>query len=165
MGSTLKYFREVTSLTLEELSNRTHISLEKIKRFEFGDAYPNHEELQNIANSLGTNLRDILPNDEIEEKVILKHSNERKRWFFPTEKKSYEFIELAQSKTLPFSKSFEVIIKNDEKIDLNLEIGLHQYIYNIGEKSVEINWRLDDNDFHESIDPGDSVCILSLIHI
>ena len=135
MGSTLKYFREITSLTLEELSNRTHISFERIKRFEFGDEFPDHEELQNIANTLGINLRDILPNDEIEEKVIVKYSNhERKRWFFPIEKNSYEFIELAQSKTLPFSKSFEVIIKNDEKNNLNLEIGLHQYIYNIGRK-------------------------------
>ena len=163
MGSTLKYFREITSLTLEELSNRTHISLEKIKKFEFGDELPNHEELQNIANTLGINLRDILPNDKIEEKVIVKYRNERKKWFFPIGKNSYEFIELAQSKTLPFSKSFEMIIKNDEKNNLDLEIGLHQYIYNIGEKSIEINWRLHNNDFHESIDPGDSACIKPFI--
>ena len=43
--------------------------------------------------------------------------------------------------------------------DLNLEIGLHQYIYNIGETPINLNWELDENAFHQSINPGDSACI------
>ncbi len=159
IGSIIEYFRKTASLTLEELADRTSISLQKIRRIELGEELADNQELQSIANGLGINLRDILPNDEIEDKVIVKYSHERKKWFFPTGKKSYEFIELAQSKTLPFSKSFEMKIRNDEKNDLDLEIGLHQYIYNIGENSIEINWTFNNREFHESVNPGDSLCI------
>jgi len=159
IGSIIEYFRKVTSLTIEELANRTNISLEKIRKIESGEELADNQELQSIASALGVNLRDILPNDEIEDKVVVKYSHERKKWFFPVGKKSYEFIELVQSKTLPFSKSFEMKIRNDEKNNLNLEIGLHQYIYNIGENSIQINWRFNNRDFHESINPGDSACI------
>tara|TARA_B100001123_G_scaffold111572_1_gene129861 strand:- start:1873 stop:3246 length:1374 start_codon:yes stop_codon:yes gene_type:complete len=159
IGSTIEYFRKITSLTIEELSDRISISLEKIEKLESGDESANNKELQNIANALGVNLRDILPNDEIEEKVILKYNHKRKKWFFPFGTNLYEFVELAQSKTLPFSKSFEVIINNEKTDDLNLEIGLHQYIYNIGETSINLNWKSDGSTFHESVNPGDSACI------
>ena len=36
-------------------------------------------------------------------------------------------------------------------------MGLHQYIYNIGDSSVDLNWKFNNTINHEKINPGDSV--------
>ena len=45
--------------------------------------------------------------------------------------KCYEFLELAHTNTLPFSKAFELTVNNTDDKKLDLRAGLHQYVYNI----------------------------------
>jgi len=155
----LKYFREISSLSLDEISKRTDIPSDKIIEFESGKTTPSNIDLQNLAKALTTNLRDLLPNDKTENKVIVKHHDEGKKWFYPNQTCAYEFIELANTTTLPHSKSFEIKINNVDNNELDLRAGLHQYVYNIGNNAITINWVLDGQNFSEKIHPNDSLYI------
>ena len=155
----IKYFREISSLSLDEISKRTDIPTDKIIEFESGKTIPSNIDLQNIAKALTANLRDLLPNDKSENKVIVKHHDEGKKWFYPNQTSAYEFIELANTTTLPYSKSFEIKINNVDNNELDLRAGLHQYVYNIGNNTITINWVLDDQNFSEKIHPNDSLYI------
>ena len=59
---------------------------------------------------------------------------------------AYEIVELAHSRNLPFSKAFEftTLKENDSNSleELDLTVGLHQYIYNVGESTVFLHWKL-----------------------
>ena len=155
----LKYFREISSLSLDEISKRANIPTNKIVEFESGKTTPSNIDLQNLAKALTANLRDLLPNDKTENKVIVKHHDEGKKWFYPNQTSAYEFIELANTTTLPYSKSFEIKINDVDNNELDLRAGLHQYVYNIGNNTITINWVLDDQNFSEKIHPNDSLYI------
>ena len=155
----LKYFREISSLSLDEISKRANIPTNKIVEFESGKTTPSNIDLQNLAKALTANLRDLLPNDKTENKVIVKHHDEGKKWFYPNQTRAYEFVELANTTTLPYSKSFEIKINNMDNNELDLRAGLHQYVYNIGNNTITINWILDGQIFSEKIHPNDSLCI------
>ena len=155
----IKYFREISSLSLDEISKRTYISTDKIVEFESGKTTPSNIDLQNLSKALTVNLRDLLPNDKTENKVIVKHHDEGKKWFYPNQTSAYEFIELANTTTLPHSKSFEIKINNVDNNELDLRAGLHQYVYNIGNNTITINWVLDGQNFSEKIHPNDSLYI------
>jgi methylphosphonate synthase len=156
-ASLLKYHREISNFSFEELSKNTSISISELELFEIGTKIPSIPNLKEIAHALTIKLRDLLPNDEIENKVIVKHNKEGKRWFYPETTKSYEFNELANTSVLPFSKSFEIKVLNSTNSELDLESGLHQYIYNVGDTSISINWKLGDIQSNELIHPHDSV--------
>ena len=155
----LKYFREISSLSYDEISKRSDIPTNKIVEFESGKTTPSNIDLQNLAKALTANLRDLLPNDKTENKVIVKHHDEGKKWFYPNQTRAYEFVELANTTTLPYSKSFEIKINNVDNNELDLRAGLHQYVYNIGNNTITINWVLDGQIFSEKIHPNDSLCI------
>ena len=155
----LKYFREVSSISLDEISKRTDIPVEKIVEFESGKTTPSNIDLQNIAKALTVNFRDLLSNDKTENKVIVKHHDEEKKWFYPSQTSAYEFVELANTTTLPSSKSFEIKINNTDNKELDLKAGLHQYVYNISNNIITINWMLDSQFFSEKIHPNDSLYI------
>ena len=155
----LKYFREISSLSYDEISKRSDIPTNKIVEFESGKTTPSNSDLQKLAEALTANLRDLLPNDKTENKVIVKHHDEGKKWFYPNQTRAYEFVELANTTTLPYSKSFEIKINNVDNNELDLRAGLHQYVYNIGNNTITINWVLDGQIFSEKIHPNDSLCI------
>ena len=159
ISALIKYFRKISSLSLEEISKRTNIPTEKIVEFESGKTTPSNIDLQNLSKALSVNLRDLLPNDKTENKVIVKHHDEGKKWFYPNQTRAYEFVELANTTTLPFSKSFEIKINNTDNKELDLRAGLHQYVYNIDNNTITINWVLDGQIFSEKIHPGDSLYI------
>ena len=159
----IKYFREIASLSFDEISKRTDIPTDKIVEFESGKITPSNMDLQNLAKALTVNLRDLLPNDKTENKVIVKHHDEGKKWFYPSQTSAYEFVELANTTTLPFSKSLEIKINNTDSKELDLRTGLHQYVYNICNNTITINWALDGQSFSEKIHPNDSLYIKPFI--
>tara|TARA_B110000014_G_scaffold55285_1_gene37349 strand:+ start:19860 stop:21221 length:1362 start_codon:yes stop_codon:yes gene_type:complete len=162
-GSLLKYHREISTLSLEELSIRTSITIDELMNFESGSEIPTFLQLEKIANAFVVNIRDLLPNDKVEKKVITSKHNQNRTWFFPSNEKRYKFHELASTTALPFSKSFEVEILNSDDSDLDLKSGLHQYIYNIGEQSVILNWEVDNKILDQKLQPNDSLYIKPFI--
>ena len=162
-GSLLSFHRNNTNVTINDLATRVKISKEKIESFENGLASPSFEEITKFASALRINTRELFPNDLIENNVILQKYNEAEKWFFPESTKSYEFIELATTSNLPFSKAFEVNVldSNGEKFDL--KVGLHQYVYNLGDKDLQLNWVFDGEKHQKTLQPNDSAYIKPFI--
>ena len=52
---------------------------------------------------------------------------------------------------------------NNNNSDLDLESGLHQYVYNIGNNPVSLTWELNNQTFTESINPHDSLYLKPFI--
>jgi len=165
-SSLLKFYIDAASLSLTELSNRTGLPLTVIQKYLSDiEILPNMEEIKKFADALSINTRDLLPPDVIEEKVLFRNYNDAPRWFYPDSSKVYELVELVNSKNLPDSKALELTIRSNEKADnsLDLKMGLHQYIYNIGETSVSFSWKFNGTLYHETINPGDSVYLKPFI--
>ncbi|BDQ31796.1 hypothetical protein NZNM25_19370 [Nitrosopumilus zosterae] len=156
-SSLLKFHREISNISIEELSKRTGLDVDKIKNFENKLEFPQMSDLQKIANALTINIRDLLPNDKTENKVIVKYHDKCRKWLYPENSKAYEFIELAGTSALPFSKAFEVIIRNSENSEYDLQSGLHQYVYNVGDTTITVNWKYGEKNYSERINPGDSI--------
>jgi len=160
----LKYHREIANLSMEELAKRTALTINDLMNFESGSKIPSLSDLEKIAQALTINIRDILPNDKIEDKVIVKHHGEGRKWFYPENTKSYEFLELASTTTLPFSKAFEVQVQNSNGTMYDLNSGLHQYVYNVGSEPIMINWKFAEKKHNEIINPGDSMYVKPFIN-
>jgi len=162
-ASLLKYHRKISNLSIDEVSKRTSIADNELKNFEEGSTIPSLSDLEKIAKALTINVRDLMPNDKNEEKVIVKHHDEGKSWFYPESTKSYKFCELASTTALPFSKSFEIQVLESNNSELDLESGVHQYVYNVGDSSISINWELSDKKYSETINPDDSLYLKPFI--
>ena len=80
-------------------------------------------------------------------------------WFYPSGTDHYQIVELASTAHLPHSKAIEVTVKESENSDLDLQLGLHQYGYNVGENPLTINWELNGNSYTETLNPGDTIYI------
>ena len=159
-SSILKFSIDAASISVEELSNRTGIEESKINEFLIGTSpVPGFDTIQNLAKALSVNSRDLLPPDIIEDKILSKTFADSKRWYYPSDSKAYEMIELSQSCNLPFSKSLEINILEESNDILDLKVGLHQWLYNIGESPIRLNWKLGEKIYQENILSNDSVYI------
>tara|TARA_B100000378_G_scaffold186703_1_gene151403 strand:- start:618 stop:2900 length:2283 start_codon:yes stop_codon:yes gene_type:complete len=162
-ASLIKFHRQISNLTINEVSRRTKISIETIRELESGNCLPSEKEIVLLANAFTINTRELIPNDKIERKVVVKSHEECERWYYPEESKIYEFTALASTSSLPFSKAFEIKVQNSSNPDFDLKVGLHQYIYNVGNSELFLNWELDGEKYCELIKPGDSVYIKPFI--
>ena len=159
-GSLMKYFRESFSITIEDLSNRSNISTKILDEIEKG-AEVSIDDLKKIANCIGVNLRDFLPNDKVEKTIIIKKFQDCISWDSSSEEKKYNFVELAATSSLPYSRSLQINISNNGQDDQkDLSVGLHQYLYNIGESEIILNW---GKNYSETVMPGDSLYIKPFI--
>ena len=159
----LNFHRNCASLSFEELEKRTSINKEKLIQYENSSEIPSYQTIVSLAEAMNVNARDLLPNDIIEDKVVVQYYKDSAKWQFPETTKTYEIVELAHSRNLPFSKAFEftTLKENDSNSleELDLIVGLHQYIYNVGESTVHLNWKINDKSHTEELKPGDSVYI------
>jgi len=156
-GELLKFHMNCSSITFEEISRRTEISINDLKKFEQGETIPSYEIMKKLADALNVNVRELLPPDIIEDKVIVRYYKDAPKWKYPESMQSYNITELSHSKTLPFSKAFEFEIISDVNDDLDLRVGLHQYIYNVGEQKIRFNWKNKNEQKQEIIESGDSI--------
>ena len=158
-GALLNFHRTCASLSFEEFSKRTGIDKEKLIQLEQGLEIPSYEAIITIAKVLNINSGDLLPPDVIEDKVIIKYYKDVPRWYFPESSRAYHIVELAHSKTLPFSKAFEFTVDKNNDDELDLHVGLHQYIYNVGNETIKLNWQKKNEVEHDILKPGDSAYI------
>ena len=155
-SSLLTFHREIGSISIKELSKRSGITDKKIEDFENNGTIPSEIELQTLASSLNINVRDLLPNDKVAQKVILQFHDEGKTWLYP-ESENYKFHDLTSSSALPYSKAFEIDVLSQDDPSFDLKVGLHQYLYNIGNTDVHLNWLYHNKTNKKIIHPGDSV--------
>ena len=159
----LKFHREILSLPINEVSIRTKIPAHTIIELENAKRLPTHDEIILLARSYNVNSRELIADDKIEKKVVVKPHNECKKWYYPDNSKIYEFVELASTTSLPFSKAFEINVQNSDIPDYDFKVGLHQFIYNIGENELLLNWEFNDKKHTKLIQPGDSIYIKPFI--
>ncbi len=145
------------------MSKRTSITIDELNIFENGSKIPSLTQIEKIANALTINIRDLLPNDKIEDKVIVFHHDEGKKWFYPENTKTYELHQLASTTALPFSKAFEIQVLDSDNTELDLESGLHQYIYNVGNHAISLSWIFNNIKYNEIINPADSLYLKPFI--
>ena len=162
-GSLLNFHRNCASLSIEELEKRTGINHEKLIQYENASDFPSYDMIVTLATAMNVNARDLLPNDVIEDKIIVQYYKDSPKWYFPQTTKAYEIAELAHVRNLPFSKAFEftTLKENDSNSshELDLIVGLHQYIYNVGENTIHLNWKISNKSHTEELKPGDSAYI------
>jgi hypothetical protein len=152
----LKFHMSNCSIGIEELSIRSQIEKLKIKNFFDGKEIPNYDEYELISKSLKINVKDLLPMDDHVEKVSIQKYEKANSWSFTPDKISYRMVELASSLSLPFSKAFEITIEKENNDILDLQMGLHQYGYNVGTSKIILTWELNGQLFNEIIDSGSS---------
>ena len=164
-SSLLKFYIDASSLSLNELSNRTNISKNIIEKYlDNISSLPTIEEIKKFADALNVQTRDLLPPDMIEEKVLVRDYNSAPRWLYPDSTETYELIELVSSKNLPDSKALELTVRSSELDDtLDLKMGLHQYVYNVGETPISFSWKYGGKLYNEKINPDDSIYIKPFI--
>ena len=162
-ASLLKFHRDISSLPINEVSIRTKIPAHTIIELENAKRLPTHDEIILLARSYNVNSRELIADDEIEKKVVVKPHNECKKWYYPDNSKIYEFVELASTTSLPFSKAFEINVQNSDISDYDFKVGLHQFIYNVGENELLLNWEFNDKKHTKLIQPGDSIYIKPFI--
>ncbi len=157
-SSLLTYYYEISNLSMIEFENRTSISKEILEGYLTNKQIPSSNDLTKIANALNVNCRDLMPNDSVESKVIVKTHDKCKHWFY-SETSNYEFFELASTTALPHSKAFEIMVNESDDPTLDLQAGLHQYVYNLGDSPLLINWMYEDKSHQKTLNPGDSAYV------
>ena len=155
----LNFHRICASLSFDEFSKRTGVDKNELIQFEKGLEIPSYEMSIILAKALNVNSRDLLPPDVIEEKVIVKYYKDAQHWYFPESTRAYHIAELSHSTTLPFSKALEFTIEKSNDNELDLQVCLHQYIYNVSDDYIELNWKTKNTMKHDVIKPGDSAYI------
>jgi len=157
-SSLIQFHREIANLSMDELSQRTGISKTQLEEFEKALKIPTMDQIEKIAQAIGVNTRDLLSNDKIEDKVIVKHHGEGNKWYYPESTKAYQFIDLASTTVLPYSKAFEVHVLDSQSKDFDLRAGSYQYVYNIGSTPVMLSWEFDG--IHtQKLNPDDSAYV------
>ena len=158
-GALLNFHRICASLSFDEFSKRTGVDKNELIQFEKGLEIPSYEMSIILAKALNVNSRDLLPPDVIEDKVIVKYYKDAQHWYFPESTRAYHIVELSHSTTLPFSKAFEFTIEKSNDNELDLQVCLHQYIYNVSDDYIELNWKTKNTMKHDVLKPGDSAYI------
>jgi DNA-binding Xre family transcriptional regulator len=159
IGSFVEYFLKCHSMPVEELRKRTGIELSRLTDFIRGKGSFDFDKLKKIAKALNINVRDILTYDEDVPSTIVLYTDCIEPWQLNTPAGSYIVKELASTPHMPMAKSFRFHIKQDGCRDYGLQIGLHQYLYNVGSQNVEVNWRLRDTEHSVVLEPEDSAFI------
>ncbi len=168
----LQFHREGSSLSRERVAQQAGVSLEALSTYESGREIPSESVMGALADILGVNIRDLMPFDRQEEKVMVRFHAENPSWVYPHDTKAYYVVELAGTRNLPYSKSLELTIRADDTNsndssdeqtgEFDLRCGLHQYGYNVGETPITLCWQgytLDGTTgkmYTETVYPGDS---------
>jgi methylphosphonate synthase len=158
-GSLLRFHREGASLTTTELAARTGIERERVEVLEAGTERPSADELDRLADGLRVSRRDLTVPEVLEDAVLVQPYADARRWSYPDGDPSYEIVELTPVRSMPFSKGLELNVLRDGDPAPDLRAGLHQYLYNVGDKALTFGWDIDGERHTETLEPGDSAYV------
>lgn len=121
---------------------------------------PSPAEIVIMAEILNVSPRDLMPPSvSANEEVVVAHRKDGLKYFYPDESSAcYEFTRLARASHQPYLKSFLLKIFPERK-PAELHVGLHQFIYNCGEESVNFSSRAQGEERVVKLAPGDSAYV------
>ena len=152
----LRYHCQALSVSREELRSRSGISSSRLGDLLDGRSVPTDPELEALAGGLAVHVRDLLPPDAVEEKVIVHSYDRCRRWRYPDDTERYEMVELSGSRHLAHSHSLEINVEASDEVDPDLQVGLHQYGYVLGSCPVRLSWQFANERHSEDLQPDDS---------
>jgi len=91
IGSRLKYFREKKGLSVYALAQRCGLTRSFISKVEKGQASPSISSLKKITNSLEIPINSLFE-DKNSSDIIITNSKQRRIFYNPTSKITYEFL-------------------------------------------------------------------------
>jgi len=116
-GDKIRNIREIRNVTLEELSERTGISLKVISSIENGSYMPNLTPLIKIARVLGVRLGTFLDDEEGIGPVVVRHNSKNYGIHFSEKENNgstgLDFYSLAPSKSGRHMEPFIIDVIND----------------------------------------------------
>ncbi len=155
-GSLLRFHRHGASLTSATLATRAGIDRKRLASLEAGAGEPSDDERRQLAEALRVHVRDLHVPEEREAPVLVQEYADAERWPYPAEAPAYTIVELTPVRSMPFSKGLEINVLRDGDAEPDLQAGLHQYVYNVGEHPVTLSWTLRGERHEETMAPGDS---------
>ena len=122
------------------------------------------KDLKIISKLLNVELFDLMiPIYKYDEEVVVKHTDEKNKYFFPDDNNiQYKIEQLARTSKMPQVKAFAIEVLTKKLIN-NMVTSLHTYIFNYGRFDIEISWEDNGSTFKEVIKRFDSIYIQPFI--
>ena len=135
------------------LAERSALSEDRVDNLASGEGSPSFEEMQALASALRVNVRDLLPFDQEQPKVVVLDIDDAETLEFG----GYVVKELAGTRLIPDMRGFEVEVRGGENLETRfLDTSLFQYAYVLGGGSVVLEWSCDNQTHSETLRPDDS---------
>jgi len=163
LGSKIKQIRESKQVSIKELSDRTNLEEELIKKIEEEKVVPSLAPMIKITRSLGVRLGTLLDdNDNLGPAIVRSGENEKERLFISQGRQINErlnFYSLAADKVGRNMEPFLIDIEpvKNTKTMLSSHEG-EEFMY-VLEGIVEINYGKDIY----RLNPGDSIYLDSIV--
>lgn len=163
IGAKVKLVRENRKLTIEDVSERTNLSVEQIKSIEDGSLVPNLTPLIKIARVLGVRLGTFMDDDENLGPVVSRAQDAKEVTRFSDRgnavNSDLNFYTLAQNKAGRHMDPFVIDIfpTSEEEIKTSTHEG-EEFIY-VLEGKVELIYGKDKYE----LNPGDSIYYESIV--
>jgi methylphosphonate synthase len=153
-ASLLRQQLDAASMTPADAARRASIADHRMSEFVSGRAMPTAEEYRRLADAFTVNSRDLMPPDEIDPKVVT-----RTRAGTPSRRFGrYCVTDMAGIRYLPYSKALLVDVEGPDG-GTDLDVPLHQYCYNLGERPITITWRANGTTHQDVLNRDDSVYV------
>jgi transcriptional regulator with XRE-family HTH domain len=164
VGNRIKTLRESKSITLEEMEERSGLSIEQINRIENNRDFPSLAPLIKIARVLGVRLGTFLDDHDETGPVISRKENQKESIRFSNNqfahKNNLDYYSLSSDKSGRHMEPF-IIQMNAFEESVDFQLSSHEgeeFIYCL-EGSVEINY----GNKTYLIEEGDSIYYDSIV--
>ena len=163
IGAKVKLVRENRKLSIEDVSERTNLSVDQIESIENGSLVPNLTPLIKISRVLGVRLGTFMDDDENIGPVVSRRAEKNEVTRFSDKgnavNSDLDFYTLAQNKAGRHMDPFiiDIFPSSEEEIKLSSHEG-EEFLY-VLEGEVEIAYGRDKYILHE----GDSIYYESIV--
>jgi len=123
-------------------------------------------ELKGIAEILKVDVLDLIPfMAKSSEKVHVQKEVETQAFSYPSKKEPHYAIKaLASVVEMPLVKSSKIkVLSTSKEFSADFKTGLHSYVFNYGSSPCIFSWKYQEQLYHKTLNPGDSLYIQPFI--
>jgi hypothetical protein len=166
-GALLRSIMAARLITVPELADRAGLTTDRVAALCASTTRAQWPELVMLADALGVSVRELLAlHTTTEADVRIQPGRTARRWHFPGQgRPAYRFTQLASDPLHPHTTSLEVEVVTSRPDTTLPATYQHQYLYVLGDESVELRWRHDGEQFDGQLEPGDSAYLIPGIEL
>ncbi|SCB49518.1 hypothetical protein [Rhizobium multihospitium] len=150
------------SLPLDELSRLADIEPSRIEAIAAGEVDMTDGERLKIASALRVSPIELLPREVMPPDSQVLHAGSNRTWRIGS---NLTVKELAGSLTTPFARALEFSVGGDKEQRSDIETRLHQFFYNIGHTSVEVEIASEDANTTVVLEPHASLYVKPYVRV